>query len=237
MKKAILFDLDGTLLPMPNLEKFIQVYFGIVCNVLEYDPKKVLDGIMYGTNAMLKNDGSKLNETVFWDSFKKCMGDLIPENEYPKILKQFEDFYLGDFDKVKVTTYENPEAAKVIEELKKYNLKLIIATSPIFPLIAVKKRLAWNGLDANDFDYITTYENMRYCKPNVEFYLDVLKNNNLSVDEVIMVGNDVKEDIKPCQSLGIDTIMVTDTSIGDLDEVDVPKVAMSDLLSCILGML
>ena len=47
MKKAILFDLDGTLLPM-NLDEFIKMYFGLLGRKLVdhgYDPEQFKKGM------------------------------------------------------------------------------------------------------------------------------------------------------------------------------------------------
>ena len=71
MKKVILFDLDGTLLPMDQ-EVFTKAYFSRLAKFLMpfgYDPKKVVEDVWAGTKAMVTNDGSKTNEEVFWDVF------------------------------------------------------------------------------------------------------------------------------------------------------------------------
>lgn len=47
MIKAILFDLDGTLLPMDN-DAFTKYYFKLLCKKLApmgYDPQQCIDGV------------------------------------------------------------------------------------------------------------------------------------------------------------------------------------------------
>ena len=80
--KAILFDLDGTLLPMDQ-NKFVKSYFGLLAQKLAprgYEPKKLIDGIWAGTAAMVKNDGSSSNETVFWKQFEGLFGPKVRED-------------------------------------------------------------------------------------------------------------------------------------------------------------
>lgn len=72
MKKitTVLFDLDGTLLPMDQ-EVFVKAYFGSLAKKLAphgYDPQTLIAGIWEGIAAMVKNDGSKTAEEAFWAS-------------------------------------------------------------------------------------------------------------------------------------------------------------------------
>ena len=59
MLRAILFDLDGTLLPMDQ-EVFTKTYFASLTNRFKklYDPKELIDATWSGIRAMVKNDGS-----------------------------------------------------------------------------------------------------------------------------------------------------------------------------------
>ena len=62
--KTVLFDLDGTLLPMDQ-DVFIRAYFGGLAQKLAplgYEPKQLLDAVWAGTGAMVKNDGSRTNQ-------------------------------------------------------------------------------------------------------------------------------------------------------------------------------
>jgi phosphoglycolate phosphatase-like HAD superfamily hydrolase len=61
-----LFDLDGTLLPL-DMDRFIEVYFQEMSKALHdiIEPKKLISSIWAGTDAMVKNIGSRTNEEVF----------------------------------------------------------------------------------------------------------------------------------------------------------------------------
>lgn len=74
---TILFDLDGTLLPMDN-DEFTRGYFKLLAAKmapLGYEPKRLVDAVWTGTAAMVKNDGSRSNETAFWQVFGQIYGD------------------------------------------------------------------------------------------------------------------------------------------------------------------
>ena len=71
-------------------------------------------------------------------------------------------------------------------------------------------RIKWAGLDAEDFELITTYEDNCYCKPNTDYYRIILERFQLAPEECLMVGNDVEEDLA-IRKLGVKTFLVTDT--------------------------
>ena len=61
---TILFDLDGTLLPMDQI-RFVNAYLGLLARTLAphgYDPKTLVDAVWQGTRAMMTNTGEKTNE-------------------------------------------------------------------------------------------------------------------------------------------------------------------------------
>ena len=81
---TVLFDLDGTLLPMDQ-DVFVKDYFGRIAAKVApagYDPKQLIDTIWCGTAAMVKNDGSKTNEEAFWDYAVSVYGDKILRDKY-----------------------------------------------------------------------------------------------------------------------------------------------------------
>ena len=208
LPETILFDLDGTLLGMDE-EKFTKLYLGLLAKEFEtkLNPQKLVKAVWDGVGAMVVNDGSKKNADVFWDVLNKEFGqDLKP------MWPEFEQFYEHKFDEAESSCCKNVDAVNLINKLKDSH-RLILATNPIFPEIAVKKRLGWAGIDPNVFEYITTYENSSFCKPDPRYYEEILKKRNLSADECIMIGNDANEDMAAMEA-GIPTILVTDCLIN-----------------------
>ena len=208
--RCILFDLDGTLLPMDQ-DVFVKAYFGRLAAKLAphgYEPKKLIDAIWGGTAAMIKNDGSMTNEAAFWRFFCTVFGEDAIKDE-PK----FEEFYRTDFQLVQSSCGFDARAAQTIDALKEMGFTLALATNPIFPAIATESRMRWAGLNKEDFVSYTTYENSRYCKPNPKYYQDILDQLDVKGEECLMVGNDVGDDMV-AQELGMKVFLLTDCLIN-----------------------
>ena len=214
---TVLFDLDGTLLPMDQ-DDFINAYFKLLAKKLAphgYDPDDLMKVVWKGTEAMVKNDGSKTNEEAFWDTFCSIYGDKAREDT-----AVFEDFYANDFQKIKDVCGFNPKAAEIIKKLKEAGCRVVLATNPVFPKIATESRIRWAGLDPADFEYFTTYENSSYCKPNPKYYVEILQKIGAEPKDCFMVGNDVNEDIGAATAVGLKVFLLTDCLINK-DDIEI----------------
>ena len=212
--RYILFDLDGTLLPMDQ-DLFVKAYFRRLAARLAplgYEPDKLIKAIWTGTGAMIKNDGSRTNEETFWDCFCGIFGENARKDE-----PEFDAFYRTDFQQVQNICGFEPKAAQVIHALKTMGYSLALATNPIFPAVATESRMRWAGLDREDFVLYTTYENSRRCKPNPDYYRDILAQLNAKPEECLMVGNDVTEDMV-AETLGMKVFLLTDCLINKQDK-------------------
>ena len=212
--KTILFDLDGTLLPMDQ-SVFVKAYLGRLAARLAphgYEPQRLVKSIWSGTEAMVLNNGNKRNEEVFWDKFCEIWGEDSRLDE-----PLFEAFYREDFDNVRSSCGYDPRAAETVEEIKNMGFRVVLATNPLFPSIATQKRIAWAGLSPDDFELFTSYENSRYCKPNLDYYKDIISALGVSAEECLMVGNDVSEDMV-ASKLGMRVFLLTDNIINKKDE-------------------
>ena len=226
--KAIFFDLDGTLLPMDQ-DKFIQAYLGGLVKTLAprgYDPEAIGMALWKSTGAMMKNDGSCTNEERFWQVFSSLLGESVRNEE-----SNLQDFYAGDFQKVALVCGHTPLAKKIIDLAKKSGKRVILATSPLFPKVATDSRIRWTGLSPEDFEYVTTYENSRYCKPNPVYYIDLCEKMGLEPCDVLMVGNDVGDDMV-AETVGMHTFLVTDNLINKAG-VDINKFKHGSLADAI----
>lgn len=229
--KAVLFDLDGTLLPM-DMDGFVKAYFGLLAKKLApfgYESEKLISTIWAGTKAMVKNDGKQTNEKAFWEVFCSVFGQNAIKDE-----PIFDEYYRTDFNQVKAVCGFNSQAAKTVKAIKEKGFRLALATNPIFPAVATTSRARWAGLDINDFELYTTYENSYHCKPNTEYYKDILKKMNLSAEECLMVGNDVDEDMI-AESLGMKVFLLSDCIINK-DNKDIssyPQGSFKELLEFI----
>ena len=203
--KMVLFDLDGTLLPMDQ-DKFMKAYFGGLAKRLAplgYDPDRLVKGIFAGTAAMVKNDGKKTNEDVFWEAFSAvCKENARADEPY------FYQFYVEEFDKVKDSCGYEPKAAVAVRAIKDMGFRVALATNPLFPSIATEKRISWCGLSHDEFELFTAYENSSHCKPNLDYYREVIEKLGVKAEECLMVGNDVQEDMIT-ERLGMKVFLIT----------------------------
>ena len=216
---TILFDLDGTLLPMPDQEAFLKAYMkGLAAKVapLGYEPKKLIDTVLMGTGRVIRNDGALRNETVFWQAFCGVFGEKAMEH-----LPVFEAFYRNEFQQVSATCGCDARAAKLIAALKEKGYRLVLATNPLFPTVATHSRIRWAGLNVEDFELVTTYENSSFCKPNIQYYEEIVKKLGLEPTQCLMVGNDVGEDMV-AGKLGMKTFLLTDCLLNRVGE-DIEK--------------
>lgn len=213
--KAVLFDLDGTLLPMDQ-SAFTKKYFGELCKILAplglLTPEKTVEAIWYGTKCMVKNDGSKPNVRVFWENFSAFTSIVGAELE--RIESLCDGFYTKEFHKAREVCGENPLARKAVELAKgNGSRKVILASNPVFPKVGHLSRMSWVGLKEEDFQLITAYENQRFCKPNPEYYTDICRTVGVAPSECLMVGNDEREDAWASTEAGMDCFLVTDCLI------------------------
>ncbi len=209
--KAVLFDLDGTLLPMDQ-NHFIKQYFKLLA---EYgaksglDAKRLIDGTMAGTLAMLKNDGQNFNSQVFWQTYFAVTGEKRENTE-----KLLEPFYALDFKKLRDFTRENPAVKRMIDAAHRNNRKVVLATNPVFPIEAQLERISWLGLSENDFDHITAYDNSSFCKPNPKYYEEICKIIGIAPQNCIMIGNDDSDDMKGASEAGMECFLIDDCRIS-----------------------
>lgn len=209
---TILFDLDGTLLPMDN-DEFTKGYFKLLAAKLAphgYEPQKLIDGIWAGTAAMVKNDGTKSNEQAFWEKFEKIFGEKTLEDK-----SLFDEFYENEFQNAKTFCGYNPKAAIAVHTIKEMGFRIALATNPIFPSTATESRIRWAGFEPNDFELYTTYENIGYCKPNPDYYREIAKRLGVDTEQCLMVGNDVTEDMEAAQKAGMSVFLLTDCLINN----------------------
>lgn len=212
MHKNYLFDLDGTLLPMPDTKSFVELYLQSLCKaltpVLKIRPELLVSSVWNGTHAMLSNDGTRLNQDVFWETASKTAGiDLLEFSEH------FDSYYQNEFAAARRATGVNPLALKSVEKIKQNGGRVIVATNPVFPSVATYERIRWAGLDPDDFEYITVYDNSAFCKPNLSYYEEICSKCGIAPEESIMIGNDVDEDMCAAK-IGFDAFLITDCLIN-----------------------
>ena len=227
MLDTIMLDLDGTLLRFKQ-EEFIYAYFKEIQRVfvgLGMDGQASVKAIWAGTKAMIANDGEKTNEERFWGVFADLMG-LNPKKR-KKVEEACNRFYSNEFDTVKSVLHPSGVPERLVRSLTEKGYDVVLATNPLFPECAVITRLNWIGLSPDDFAFITHYSNSTFCKPNPEYYREILEKIDKIPEQCLMAGNSAVEDM--CAGgLGIETFLVTDYLENESD-ADISKYRQGSL--------
>ena len=112
--RHILFDLDGTLLPMVQ-DEFVKFYMPLLAKSytdagVSIDPKKFIGAVWAGYEAMVKNDGSRTNREAFWSYIEPELP--LPTEESEKIAL---NFYADEFNQAICTTKPTPVSDQIVK--------------------------------------------------------------------------------------------------------------------------
>jgi len=223
--KAVLFDLDNTLIRFDERE-FFEAYIPRISKVL-YDimsPETLLERLILSTQMLVTNNGQMSNAEYFMSFFSKGY-----EKYKEDIWKRFIKFYENEFDEFRTLVSVIPGVPELFTKLQGKGMKLVIASNPIWPRIVQMKRLSWAGLGNCDFALVTDIENMSYCKPNIGYYLEVCQKINEKPEGCLMVGNDPVNDLVVAK-IGMKTFLVTGGPEYDGSELELSKSIRDDTL-------
>jgi len=207
LPRAILFDLDDTLLYNDMENVFLEHYFAALADFAwpVVDPDALISALLTGTRAIhdRQRDATLTNEQVFARVFSREL-----DRPWDELKAFFARFYEERFPALRAYARPHPEALKTVEASLATGCAVVIATNPLFPARAIEHRLAWAGLDGLPFALVTTYENMHACKPFPAYYTEIADRMGAAPSGCWMIGNDVLRDIAPAQQIGMHTFLV-----------------------------
>ncbi len=210
MIRAVLFDLDGTLLHVDTRE-FVEAYIRLLAKwfATRVEPARFVRQLTGATRAMMDNrDPSRMNREVFAQAFYEPLG--LTEASAADHLAQF---YAREYPTLQGLTRSDPTARRAVVAVLNRGLQAVLATNPIFPETAIRQRMAWAGVADLPFERVTHYENSHFCKPHLEYFLEVCTAIDRRPAACLMVGNDTDEDIV-VRSVGMRSYLVTDHLIN-----------------------
>ena len=190
MIKAILFDLDNTLVDFMKMKKksceaAVDAMIGAGLKIKKDQALEIIYEI-YGRKGIE-------HQLIFQKFLKKAVAKIDYRILAYGILayKKVRDLHLFPYS----------EAISVLKELKgKYKLA-IISDAPSVPAWI---RLVQMELD-NFFDVVITKGDVRKQKTSLTPFKRVLKELNVKPEEALMVGDNIERDIKMPKKLGIKT--------------------------------
>ena len=180
MIKAILFDLDGVLVNMPN-------------------------GHYEALNKALELFGARISEDEHFDFFnglptKKKIDELEKQGRLPTGLRDFINNVKQEYTKEIIPKYCAPDYSKIIllKQLKSKDLKLGCCSNSIKETLHIMLKCA--GL-FDFFDIIIGNDEVKNPKPHPEIYLNAFKKLKLKPKECIIV-EDSKHGIASAKASG-----------------------------------
>jgi len=202
--KAILFDLDGTLLDV-DLDKFVPQYLNLLAQCVAHiiPPKKFISKLLKASKAVEENNGKNINDDVYTEICFPLEGHTREE-----IQPYFDQFYKQDFSKLCQYTRKKPEARALIQTAFDKGYDVVIATTPLLPATAIEQRLEWAGVADFPYRLITTLENSYATKSltHLLYYEQILDRIGYPAEVCLMVGDEDKDMI--AARLGLMTFLI-----------------------------
>jgi FMN phosphatase YigB (HAD superfamily) len=214
MLKAILFDLDGTLIH-DSMDTFLPPYFRALTKKVAHlvPPDKFIAQLTASTRAMVaRTDLSLTMEEAFAADFFSKLG-VAREILTPL----FDDFYARDYPELRAYVQPIQESRGVVARAIDLGYKTVIATMPVFPGTAIRQRMEWGGIDDLAYVLVTDYQTMHASKPHSAYYREIAAMIGCAPEDCVMVGNEVENDMLPAKRAGMKTFFVTNGQNANVD--------------------
>lgn len=200
MIKAILFDMDDTLLDI-NLEAYLVSYVAHMSRLMAEISSKPTYSFAYPhikSYLAMANPGrldNYTNDQIYVSTFKTVTGIPLDDPMIYQCIQAYQQEVFPTMNNPLIHAHANPGAHEALEEAKRLGMKTVLATNPTFSQTTVRSRMQWGQFSWKDFDYVTTRENSHRVKPCLRYYQETAEAIGLELEECLMVGNDPKRDI------------------------------------------
>lgn len=209
-KRYVLFDLDGTLLPL-NTDSFLEAYIHSITAHFSH----VVEPSLFSKQLLASSFATIADATPGVTNRDKFFADFFPKiNRRPdELMPLFDEFYLTKFSSLASTSVKTHIGRELVTTALGKGLGIVLATNPIFPREAVQERMRWAQIEDLPWDLVTSYEDTCFCKPFPQYFREILGRIGAEPSQCLHIGNDLSEDMA-AQKVGIPVVMVTDYLIN-----------------------
>jgi HAD superfamily hydrolase (TIGR01662 family) len=204
MIKAVLFDLDDTLLSIDSVEFVIRYMTLLAGQISEQFPglntEQLRPAMRGAVRAIVESKDPTLNNhQVFVASLANTLA--LPQPDLQALLSAYDN---GAYLSLQNMIQPVAGAATLLQDLYEAGYAVVIATNPLFSRAAVLARMAWAGLPLDlPYALITNSQESHFAKPTPHYYEEILARVGAEPDEAIMVGDSSKNDMWPADSVGM----------------------------------
>ena len=209
MIKAVLLDLDNTLLHNPDAH-WVNVFRQ------QWDQHFAAQyGVEKASRALRQAIGCLNREPATYrtnaDTIFAALSSELPLTQ-AELSAAISSFYASRYRLLQEDTTPIAYAADLAHALLDQNLLVAIATNPFFPEGATLERIGWAGLTdyISEFAFITHSENMHFAKPSPAYFAETIARVGVEPDEALLIGDSLINDIEPATAIGIHTWQVND---------------------------
>jgi len=197
MIKAVVFDFGGVVHTLENVFSGEEIAHAYRLTLDEIKPTL--------TPLMEKMSIGKISEFEFWHKLSAQLRKPVPRN-YFNLLRS----NLRNHAKL------HPEIAKLVEKLKKKNIKTVVLSNTIPPHAEVLKQKGWYQL----FDSVFLSYKLGLRKPNIEIFQWVLDHLRLKGNKCIYV-DDLKENLRAAQKLKMKCLLAIEPQqvVNDIERL------------------
>ncbi len=205
MIEAVLLDLDNTMV-LYDEKAYVKQYFERLLPWFSdlFSEEELTERVMAAIRGLRENTGPDTNRDYFLNRF-----DADGAAGRERVWERFMGFYAGGYPGIQVAASAPSGLQEVLSRLAGSSLKMVLASNPVFPLIAQETRMRWADIAPDHFDLFTHIENMSFVKPNVGYYRQICGMLKVHPASCLMVGNDPSADMAAKQA-GLKTYLTTD---------------------------
>lgn len=191
MLKAVLFDLDGTLLDIDG-DAFLEDYIAKLARHLHpwVDSEVFVQALWSAAaGALATRHSDKTNRVALTEALGASLG-VSPA----QLSSRMDAFSLSSAASIQPGGRPMPGSRRAVMAAQAHGLKIAVATTPIYPLAVVRNRLTRAELADVNWDVIAT-DQFYSTKPYPAYFEEVAERLGVAPEACLMVGDNPFDDM------------------------------------------